>query len=463
MPSPETYDAIILGAGQAALPLAHKLAAAGRRTALIERHWVGGTCINTGCTPTKTMIASAQVANLARRAGDFGVQVGQVQVDLPVIVNRKRQIVESFRRPNEQRLEAADGIDLIYGQAYFNGERQLTVETRQGDQRSLQAETIIINTGGRPQPPAPPGLERLKALDSSAMLELTELPSHLIVLGGGYVGVEFGQMFRRFGAEVTIVQRAAQLLPFEDEDIAETLQDILAEEGVDLHLGSMATEAGQSDHGGIFLMVEAGGRTQRLEGSHLLVATGRQPNTEAIRAEAAGVELDERGYIQVDNRLRTTAAGIFAVGDVKGGPAFTHISYDDHRIVADQLLGDGSATTEGRMVPYTVFTQPQLGRIGLTESQARQSGQSIGVAELPMSHVARAIELGDTRGKMKAVVDRQTQQILGAAILGMEGGELMGALQVAMMAGLPYPRLQEATFAHPTLMEAFNNLFSAVN
>jgi pyruvate/2-oxoglutarate dehydrogenase complex dihydrolipoamide dehydrogenase (E3) component len=195
----------------------------------------------------------------------------------------------------------------------------------------------------------------------------------------------------------------------------------------------------------------------------LLVATGRQPNTEAIRAEAAGVELDERGYIQVDNRLRTTAAGIFAVGDVKGGPAFTHISYDDHRIVADQLLGDGSATTEGRMVPYTVFTQPQLGRIGLTESQARQSGQSIGVAELPMSHVARAIELGDTRGKMKAVVDRQTQQILGAAILGMEGGELMGALQIAMMAGLPYPRLQEATFAHPTLMEAFNNLFSAVN
>jgi len=460
MPNPEAFDAIILGAGQAGMPLAHRPAGAGWRTALIERRWVGGTCINDGCTPTKAMVASTQVAELGRRANEFGVSVGQVQVDLASVVQRKQAIVESFRHPNERRLESAEQIELIYGQGRFVGLHLVAVKTEHGDELTLTAgRTIVINTAGRPSPPPLPGLDKVETLNSRSILDLSQLPSHLNVLGGGYVGVEFGQRFRRFGAEMTIVQRSTQLLPLEDEDIAQDLQTILTDEGLRLFLEAEAIEAGPAEGGGIELQVMVDGRREKLAGSHLLVATGRRPNAEGLNVAAAGVTLEEQGYVQVNHRLQTSAEGIYAVGDVKGGPAFTHISYDDYRIVADQLLGDGTSTIEGRMVPDTLFTQPQLGRIGLTERQARQTDRQIGVAELPMAHVPRAIQVGDTRGKLKAVVDRQSQQILGAAILGIEGGELMGALQIAIMAQLPYPALQSATFAHPTLMEAFNNLF----
>lgn len=479
MSSRDRYDAIVIGTGQGGKPLAQAFARAGRPAAIIEREHVGGSCVNVGCTPTKTMVASARVAYLARRAAEFGVRTGPVSVDQTVVRKRKRDIVESFSGGNRRGLESTDGLDLVMGEASFKGPNELEVrlmrgeevgreaglpdsETRrqpQGETRRLTADTIFINTGLRPEMPDIPGLDTVDYLDSTSVMELGEVPEHLIVLGGGYIGLEFGQMFRRFGAEVTVVQRAPRVMPREDEDVSEEIAAILREEGLEILVESRPVRVSGAG-GGVELELEGPDGARTLSGSHLLVATGRRPNTDGLNLEAAGVEVDGRGFIPVDERLETNVPGIYAMGDVNGGPAFTHISYDDYRLLAANLLDGGDLTTEGRLVPYTLYTDPQLGRVGLTEREARDRGLDFQVAKMPMTHVARALESDESRGFMKAIVDSASGRILGCAVLGMEGGELMSMIQIAMMGDLPYTALRDAIFAHPALAESLNNLFS---
>ena len=458
------YENLIIGTGQAGKPLARAFAAAGQRTALIERGHVGGTCINVGCTPTKAMVASARVAWLARRAGDYGVRVDEVAVDLPAVQARKQRIVEDFRNGSRKRLEKTDGIELIFGEARFTGPHEVAVVGEGGDERVLQAKRIFINTGGRPARPAIDGLEAVGALDSSSILELEELPGRLVVLGGGYVGLEFAQMFRRFGSLVGVLQRSEQLVPREDEDVAEALTEILRDDGIDVMLGASVESIRRRAHNGVIELRGTGPEGSFGEaGSHLLVAAGRTPNTEALDLERAGVKVDERGYIEVNERLETNVPHIWALGDVNGGPAFTHIAYDDYRIVEANLLGGGDRMVSDRLSPYTLFTDPELGRVGMSERQAREAGRDIRVAKLPMSSVARAIERSETRGFMKAIVDAKTDRILGCAVLGADGGEVMSVLQTAMMGDLPYTAIRDGVFAHPTLAESLNNLFLALD
>jgi pyruvate/2-oxoglutarate dehydrogenase complex dihydrolipoamide dehydrogenase (E3) component len=452
----------VIGSGQGGNPLALALAGAGWHVAMVESKHVAGTCINEGCTPTKTMVASARVAYLARRGADYGVRTGEVSVDMARVRQRKRDIVDSFRGGSERRLLQADGLELIYGRAELTGPQTVAVELRDGGRGLLRAGTIVINAGCRPAAPPVAGLEAVPALDSTSIMELDEVPEHLLVLGGGYVGLEFGQMFRRFGARVTVVQRGPALLAREDPDVAEAVAGIMREDGIDVLLDADATAAASVPGGRVRLDVRVGGETRALDGSHLLVAAGRRPNTDGLGLAAAGVEADARGYVKVDDGLRTNVPGIYAIGDVNGGPAFTHISYDDFRILRANLLEGGSASTSGRLVPYTVFIDPQLGRIGMSETEAAAAGREVRVAKMPMSYVARALEVDEPRGFMKAVVDGGTGQLLGCAVLGIEGGELMAAMEVAMMGRLPYTALRDAVFAHPTLAESLNNLFASL-
>ncbi len=462
MTTPEQYDALIIGSGQAGTPLSTALAGTGMRTALIERTHVGGTCINEGCTPTKTMVASGRVAYLARRANDYGVCTGPISIDLVKIRERKRNIVDSFRNGSQSRLEKTPNLELIFGDATFSGPKTVAVRSQDGGQRTMSAKCVFINAGTRASRPKLDGLDSVAFLDNISIMELDALPDHLLILGGGYIGLEFGQLFRRLGSRVTIVQSAGQLLAGEDPDIAEEITKILRQDEVEVLLNSKATHAEKSGDR-IRLSVQSKNDSTTLVGSHLLVATGRVPNSDSLNLAATKIQSDGRGFIQVNDRLETTAEGIYALGDIKGGPAFTHISYDDFRIIRANLIEKKLASTKGRQVPYTLFIDPQLGRVGLTETEARAQGRNIRVAKLPMTHVARALEVDETRGFMKAIVDADTNQILGAAILGIEGGEIMSALEIAMMGKLPYTALRDGTFAHPTLAESLNNLFMAMD
>ena len=457
----EQVDLLIIGAGQAAPPLAYAFAKAGQQVALVECEHVGGTCINEGCTPTKTMIASARVAYLARRSADYGVLSGDVSVDLAQVRERKRSIVEAWRERSHNSLEDAENIELIMGEARFTAPKTVEVKLNQGSTRTLTAETVVINTGERPRIPEIEGLEQVEYLNSTTVMELADVPQHLIVIGGGYVGLEFAQMFRRFGSEVTIIQRGAQLLGREDADVAEAVADILRADKIHIFLNTSPTRI-ENREGMINIQLDRPEEASSVAGSHLLIATGRQPNTEKLNLEAAGIRTDKHGYVEIDQHLQTSVEGVYAVGDVKGGPAFTHISYDDYRILEARLLKGENASTKERLVPYTVFIDPQLGRIGLSESQAREQNIEYKVAQMPMSNVARAAEMDETRGMMKVLIDAHSDHILGCAILGVEGGELMSALQIAMLGKLPYTTLRDATFAHPTLTESFNNLFAQI-
>jgi pyruvate/2-oxoglutarate dehydrogenase complex dihydrolipoamide dehydrogenase (E3) component len=456
------YDAVVIGAGQAGVPLSQALARSGRRTALIEREHVGGTCINEGCTPTKTMVASAKTAYVDRRSADYGVHNGPVSVHMREVRGRKRAMVDNFRNSGQRRIEATDGLDLIFGEASFAGQRTVAVRTNDGETLQLVAGSVFINAGARPANPPIEGLDGVPALNSTSIMELDELPEHLLVLGGSYVGLEFAQMFRRFGSEVTVIEQGSQLMGREDSDVAEAVAEILRQDGIEVLLGTQTRRAAQDDTGKILLRVEISEGQRTLEGSHLLLAAGRQPNTETLDLDAAGIETDKRGFIKANERLETSAPGVYALGDVKGGPAFTHISYDDFRIIRTNLLEGGSATLADRPVPYTMFIDPQLGRIGLSEREARHQGHHVRIATIPMTYVTRAVEMGETRGFMKAVVDSETDQILGCAVLGIEGGEIMAMIQLAMMGTLPYTVLRDAVFAHPTLAESLNTLFSSV-
>ena len=455
--TPESFDAIIIGSGQGGNPLAEALIAAGKKTAMIERQDVGGTCINRGCSPTKTMVASARVAYLARRGSDYGVNLGSVAVDMGRVRERKRAIVSSFRQSRENRL-AKVHADLVRGEASFVGPRQLRVALRDGGERRLTATQIFIDTGTSSAVPSIPGIDTVPHLDNDSIMELDRVPEHLVILGGGYIGVEFSQMFRRFGSKVTVIQRGPQLLGEEDEDVVAEVAKILREDGIEILLNARTQKITQAN-GGIRLELTVEGKAQTVDGSDLLVATGRVPNTAALKPAAGGIETDERGFIRANERLETTAPGVYVIGDVKGGPQFTHLSYDDYRILKTNLLDGGQRTTRDRMVPYTVFMDPQLGRVGMTEKEAQKSGRTIRVARMPMSSVARALEVDETRGLMKAIVDAETEEILGATVLGIEGGEVMSVFQMAMMGHLKYGVLHDAIFAHPTLAESLNNLF----
>jgi pyruvate/2-oxoglutarate dehydrogenase complex dihydrolipoamide dehydrogenase (E3) component len=450
------YDAIVIGSGQAGNPLSQKLADRGWNVALVEQEHLGGTCINTGCTPTKTMIASAQVAHYARQAAKWGMRTGEVRVDLPRIVARKDHVVSQFRSGQVRKVQERKNLHLYRGHARFTGPHRLQV----GGQE-LEGERIFLNTGARVDVPRLDGLEQAAYLTNASIMQLTEVPEHLLVLGGGYIGLEFGQMFRRFGSQVTVVHRSDHILPREDDDVTEELQKALEGEGIRFILNARTTRV-EKQGGQVVLAVAAEAGSASVRGSHLLVATGRRPNTDDLGLEKAGVQLDRQGFVQVNNRLETNVPGIWALGDVKGGPAFTHISFNDYQIVYGNLVEGKSLTTDKRIVPYAVFTDPQFGRVGLTEKEARGMGHRLKIGKIPMALVARAIERDETAGLMKLIVDAETDRILGAAILATEGGELIQILGAVMLAGAPYTLLKGAIYIHPTLAEGFWTLMEEV-
>lgn len=453
-------DVLIIGSGQAGSPLATAFAEAGRQTVLVEREHVGGTCVNVGCTPTKTMIASGRIAWLARRAGEYGIETGNVAVDMEAVRQRKRDIVDQWRSGSESQLLGKDNPRTIFGEARFTGPHEVRVSLNDGGEDAFSASTIVIDAGERPRPLDIPGAANVDILNSTTIMELADVPEHLIVVGGGYIGLEFGQLFRRLASEVTIVQRGSHLLSREDDDIADVVKEILEEDGITVLLNASASSV-SGDTGKMSLEVMQDGQQRQIAGSHLLAAAGRISNADSLALDAAGVEADKRGYIPTSDTLETNVDGVYAVGDIRPGPKFTHISYDDYRILKANLIDGGHRSVKDRMVPYTVFIDPQLGRIGMTEQQAREDARKIRVASIPMSSVARAVETNEPRGVMKAVVDAETDRILGAAVLGMEGGELASMLQIAMMGDLPYTALRDGVFPHPGLAEGFNTLFGS--
>ncbi|HEX7737028.1 MAG TPA: mercuric reductase [Ktedonobacteraceae bacterium] len=454
-----TYDAIVIGTSQGGRFLPIALAKAGRKVAVIERDHIGGVCVNAGCTPTKTMVASARLAYLARRGEEYGIHIGPISVDMKAVRQRKQGIVEGARNGYQNRLTEVRGLDLLRGEAHFTAPKTLEVSLNGGETRTVTAPLIVIDTGDRPKPLTIKGVERVPVLNSTTLMDLDTLPEHLLILGGGYIGLEFGQMFRRFGSQVTIIQRRPRLLMNEDEDVSDEISKLFREEGITILAGTTPQQVEQLSDGRLRLTVRTPQGEAQLIGSHLLAAAGRVPNTEALTPEAAGIHLDQEGYIQANERLETNVPGVYAMGDVRGGPAFTHASYDDFRILRANLLEQGHASTRDRLVPHTIFIDPQLGRVGMTETEARKQGRETRVAKLPMTAVPRALETGETRGFMKAIVDAETQQILGCAILSIEGGEIMTIIQVAMMGKLPYTALRDSIFTHPTLAEGLNDLF----
>ena len=458
------YDAILVGSGQAANPLAKKLAAAGWKTALIERHWVGGTCVNVGCTPTKTLIASGRVAYLVKRSADFGIRTTGFAVDVETFLRRKNSIVLASRDSSTKSLHNTAHLDLIFGDASFIGPKELTVTHADGSSETITADHIFLNTGTRSFIPPIPGLGDIPFLTSDSILDLPVIPDHLAIIGGSYIALEFGQLYRRLGSRVTIIEHGDQFLPKEDDDIAAEIRQILEADGIQIHTATRVvgiTTAGD----GIGLELEKpvpGGVSSRiaLTASHVLLASGRTADTAGLHPAAAGIRLDEHGFIAVNGRLETNVPGIFALGDVKGGPQFTHVSWNDHMIVYKNLIEKAKLSIDGRPALYCLFTDPELGRVGLTEKEARAKGLHIKVATIPASYVARAGENGETRGLLKVIVDADDRKILGAAMLITGGGELMSVVQMAMTGGVTYDTVRDGMYAHPTFAESLNNLFA---
>lgn len=455
----EQFDVIVIGTSQGGRFLPVELAKAGQKVALVERGPLGGVCVNSGCTPTKTMVASARLAYQARRGAEYGVATGSVSVDLAAVRERKRSMVAGARENYASRL-AQGGLELIEGEAHFAGAKTVEVASTDGGTRQISAPVLVIDAGTRPRPLEIAGVADVPVFDSTSIMELDELPEHLIILGGGYIGLEFGQMFRRFGSKVTIIQTAPRLMMIEDDDVSDEVAAILRDDGITILTSSTPVSVEPADGGGLRLTVRTEDGDQTLDGSHLLSAIGRIPNTDALTPEAAGIRLDDRGFIEVDEYLETSVPGVYAMGDVKGGPAFTHLSHDDYRILRSNLIRHEKTSTRGRIVPYTMFIDPQLGRVGMTEREARAQGREIRVAMLPMGAVIRAIETGETRGFMKAVIDAATGQILGCAVLGSEGGEIMTMIQIAMLGKLTATDMADAIFTHPLLAEGLNTLFA---
>ncbi len=456
------YDAIIIGAGQSGMPMAKKIAAKGHKVAIVEKRMIGGTCINDGCSPTKTMVASARVAHLVGRAADFGVMVERYSINQKVIKDRKDHIVQLFRGGASKSLEKSENIDIIMGEAVFKSSKKLSVNRDGQSALELEADRIFINTGAEPFIPAIPGLKETPFLNSTSIMELEKTPDHLIVLGGGYIGLEFGQMFSRFGSKVTIMDMASRLVPKEDEDVCREISEIFKEENIATELNVQVTEVTFEDNQfTLFFDGERG--PSSLSGSHLLVAAGRKPSSGNLGLKEIGVALTDKGQIAVNENYESSVKGIYALGDVAGTPPFTHMAYNDAHIAFSRIYEDNlEISKKDRLVPYCVFIDPQLARIGLNEQQAREKGIPFRVGKFWMKHAGRTLEKDETKGFFKVLVDPKSKQILGATILSLDGGEIMAVLQMAMVGKVPYDLIQTLPIAHPTLAESLNNLMGQV-
>ncbi len=442
------YDAIIIGTGQAGPGLAGRLTAAGMKVAVIERERFGGTCVNTGCTPTKAMVASARAAHVARRAADFGVRLsGEVAVDMAAVKARKDRIVAASRDPLREWLEGMDGCTVYRGHARFENAHAVRV----GDDR-LESERIFINVGGRAVVPDVPGLDGIEVWTNSDMMNVDFLPEHLVVVGGSYVGLEFGQMFRRFGSRVTIIEKSPRLIGREDEDVSEAVAGIMESEGIGLRMGAECIGFSK-DGDEVVARVDCATGDREVRGTHVLMAVGRRPNTDDLGLDRAGIETDARGAIVTDDRLRTSVDGVWALGDCNGKGAFTHTSYNDFQVVAANLLDDDPRRVSDRITAYNLYIDPPLGRVGMTEAQVRASGRKALRGFRPMAKVGRAFEKGETQGFMKVLVDAETKRILGAAILGIEGDEVIHSILDVMYADAPYTVIGRAVHIHPTVSE----------
>jgi pyruvate/2-oxoglutarate dehydrogenase complex dihydrolipoamide dehydrogenase (E3) component len=477
MAEPQPYEDLVLGSGAGGKLLAWHLAGSGRRVAVVERRYVGGSCPNINCLPSKNEIWSAKVADLLHHAAQFGIVTGSVAVDMAKVRQRKREMVEGLIALHLE-LYQKSGAELIVGEGRFVAPKTLEVRLRDGGTRVLTGERIFLNLGTRPTIPATPGLADARPLTNIEALELDRLPAHLIVFGGGYVGLEFAQAYRRFGSRVTVIQHGPQLLGQEDADVADALARLFADEGIEVLLSAETLQVEGRSGESVRLRVRTPQGERRLEGSDILVATGRTPNTAGIGLDTLGVRLDERGYVQVNDRLETTSPDVWAIGECAGSPQFTHVSEDDFRIIRDNLApltlpsppsdgGEGrvrgeSRSTRDRLIPSCLFTDPQLARVGLNEVEARRRGVAVRVAKLPMAAVLRTRTTGEMRGFMKALVDARSDRILGFTMFGPEAGEVMAVVQTAMLAGMPYTGLRDAILAHPTMAEGLNGLFSQV-
>ncbi|UDF28140.1 UNVERIFIED_ORG: FAD-containing oxidoreductase [Roseateles sp. XES5] len=448
-----SFDAIVIGAGQAGPSLAGRLTAVGKTVALIERKLVGGTCVNTGCMPTKAMVASAYAAHLARRGADYGVVTGAVSIDFARVMARKDKVRFDARKGNEDWLDGMKGLTFIRGHARFES----PTEIRVGDEL-LSARQIFLNVGGRAVVPDFPGVADVPHLDNVSMMELTEVPDHLVIVGGSYIGLEFAQMFRRFGAKVTVVEKGPRLIAREDEDVSAAVRDILEREGIAIRTGAECIRFFQ--HGdAVGVGVNCTDGAPEILGSHILLATGRRPNTDDLGLDKAGVATDKRGYITVDDRLETNVPGIFALGDCNGRGAFTHTAYNDFEIVAANLLDGESRKVSDRIQTYALYIDPPLGRAGMSETEARKTGRKLLIGTRPMTRVGRAKEKGETLGFMKVIADAGTKEILGASLLGTGGDEAVQSILDVMYAGKPYTMVTHAVHIHPTVSELIPTVF----
>jgi pyruvate/2-oxoglutarate dehydrogenase complex dihydrolipoamide dehydrogenase (E3) component len=456
----DSFDAIIIGAGQAGTPLAYALAEAGRRVAFVESSYLGGSCINYGCAPTKALLASAQRAHHVRTAGALGIAAPEPVVDFTAVIERMHRLRQNSRDSLYRKITVdRDGITLIRGRARFTAPHSLRVALVGGGEQQLTAPLIFINTGTAAAVPDIEGLPDSGYLTSdSLLLGLTEQPDHLLIMGGSYIGVEFSQMFCRLGTRVTIIDKEPRLMSREDPDVSHPLEECLIEAGVELVLNADTHHVARGADGGVTVTVSTKDGERRLRGSHLLVAVGREPNTKDLGLEHTGIKLDEDGYIEVNEHLQTDTRGVYALGDVKGGPQFTHIAYDDYRIVRDALLHGSKRTTEHRPLPYVVFTEPQLGRIGLSKIQAKEQGIPYRVSRLPARTIGRAVQTGETDGFVEVLVG-EDDRLLGAAVFCEQGGEIMTMFQLAMAGKLHYQELEDMIIAHPVWGEVLNNAF----